>query len=207
MKASLLCSLAVVVLLAACDKPAEQPASVPVAPATEANLPPDAARATKAWSASSVGVGPLTATTPFTREAIAALFPRSDVKSAYLSEEGAQVPIITVTGPESLVLEIKEAGSTRLVGTTLVQGGAVVGPRGEALLDPWKGMGFGKADCVLGADRFSGAAICRRPDAPALGYVFGVRGDLNGKPGEAPDTAVLADKGFLREFLWQTPKS
>ncbi|MBX3481739.1 MAG: hypothetical protein KF842_15210 [Caulobacter sp.] len=205
MKLHLLNALAVVSLLAACGKPAEQQAAAPVAPATEANLPADAQTARQAWSASAVGIGPLTPSTPFNREAIAALFPGSEVGTAYLAEEGVQVPVITVNGPDDLVLEIRQAGSTGRIGDTLAQGGAVVGPRGETLMAPWSSLGFKASDCVIGADRYSGAALCRRADTPALAYVVGARGELAGRPGETPDPEGLADKGFLREFLWQAP--
>ncbi|MBI1404677.1 MAG: DUF1131 domain-containing protein [Caulobacter sp.] len=200
-----LIAAALVLLLAACGKPADKPVQAPVAPATEATLPADAPMARLAWSASAAGIGPLTPSTSFDREAVAALFPGADVRNAYLSEEGVQVPVITVNGPEDLVLEIKQAGSTGRVGDTLVQGGPVVGPRGETLMAPWSSLGFKAADCVIGADRYSGAALCRRVDTPALAYVIGARGELAGRPGETPDADVLADKGFLREFLWQSP--
>lgn len=190
--------------LAACGKPAEQQPTAPVAPATEATLPADAPRAAPAWTASNEGVGPVTAATAFDREAVAALFPESEVKTAFLSEEGAQVPIITVFGPQDLGIEIKEGNSRGKIGAILAQGGPVVGPRGERLMDPFPGLGFKAGDCVIGADRFSGAALCRRSPGDALAYVIGARGGLTGNPGDAPDSAGLAN-GFLREFLWQAP--
>ncbi|WGM37379.1 hypothetical protein [Caulobacter sp. NIBR1757] len=187
--------------LAACGKPAEQKPTAPVAEATEATVPEDAKRAAEAWTASNDGVGPVGAGTAFKREAIAALFPDSAVETAFLAEEGVQTPIITVSGPRELVLELK--GPDR-VGAILAQGGPVIGPRGEMLMAPFPSLTFKAGDCVIGADRFSGAALCRRAPGDALAYVIGRRGELSGNPGDAPDSAQLAE-GFLREFLWQSP--
>jgi hypothetical protein len=189
--------------LAGCGQPAEKP---PVAPATEANLPADAPSSQPAWSASPEGVGPLTGEVAFSRDAIAALFPGSEVKAAFLSVEGAQVPIITVIGPAELVLEA-EGGSDGKVGRILAQGGQVVGPRGEKLMDSFKVASFSASDCVIGADRYSGAVLCRRPGAPNLAYVYGAQGEVKGNPGDEPDAETLEQKGFLREFLWQAPLS
>lgn len=199
-------TLAVGLLLASCGQASEKtPATAPVQPATEATLPADAAAQAPAWTASAAGVGPVTAETDFTREAIAALFPQSEVKTAFLSEEGMQVPIITVNGPQELVLEIKEGMTPGKVGVIRAQGGPVVGPRGETLMAGFGGLDLKAADCVIGADSFSGAALCRRADTPTLAYVIGARGELAGNPGDTPDAAALQDKGFLREFLWQAP--
>ncbi|RYF95485.1 MAG: DUF1131 family protein [Caulobacteraceae bacterium] len=198
-------TLIALLALAACGKPAEQQPTAPVAPATEATLPADAPAAAPAWTASVDGVGPIKATTAFSRDAIAALFPDSEVKAAFLSEEGAQVPIVTVYGPSELAIQVKQGAAEGRIGAILAQGGPVVGPRGETLMAPFSGLGFKAGDCVIGADRFSGAALCRRPGAESLAYVIGARGELKGNPGDAPDAAELAAKGFLREFLWQAP--
>ncbi len=107
-------------------------------------------------------------------------------------------------GPEELGLELKQASRGGGVGAILAQGGPVVGPRGETLMSPFPSLGFKAGDCVIGADRFIGAALCRRAPGDALAYVIGRRGELTGNPGDTPDSAQLAD-GFLREFLWQAP--
>ncbi len=188
--------------LAACGKPAEQQPTAPVAAATEANLPADAPKATPAWTVSAEGVGPITGATAFDRDTIAALFPDSEVKNAFVNLEGEEYPIITIVGPDALSIEIMEDKGR--IYSIMAQGGPVVGPRGEALMSPFPSLGFKAADCVIGADRFSGAALCRRAPGDALAYVIGRRGELTGNPGDAPDSAQLAD-GFLREFLWQAP--
>lgn len=198
-------SLIALLALAACGQPAEPQPTAPVAAATEATLPADAPRATPAWTASVEGVGPITAKTAFSREAIAALFPGSEVKSAFISLEGDEYPIVTVNGPDDLVLEVMGGANKGEIGSILAQGGPVVGPRGETLMAPFASLGFKAGDCVIGADRFSGAALCRRAPADALAYVIGASGELKGNPGDAPNAAALDEKGFLREFLWQRP--
>lgn len=199
-------TLAAVLALAACGQASDKaPAAAPVQPATEATLPADAGAQAPAWSASAAGVGPITAETAFTVEAIKALFPDSQVEAAFLSEEGMQTPIITVNGPQELVLELKEGMTPGKVGVILAQGGPVVGPRGETLMTGWSSLGLKAEDCIIGADRFSGAALCRRADAPTLAYVMGAPGELAGNPGDVPSAATLQEKGFLREFLWQAP--
>jgi hypothetical protein len=192
--------------LAACGKPGDKPVQAPVAPATEANLPADAAEGAPAYSASDAGIGPVTTTTPFTQDAIAALFPGSQVKEAFLNEEGMQTSIVTVNGPDELVLEIQQSMTEGRVGKILAQGGPVAGPKGETLLDRWSALGFARDQCVMGVDRFVNALLCRRPGAPNLAYVLAIPG-YQATDDQVPPEALLADKAFLREFLWQGPLS
>ncbi len=205
MKPPLICVLLAALALAGCGKPSEQSQAPAVAAATEANLPPDAAGAAPVFSASEAGVGPLTETTPFNRNAIAELFPVSEVKAAYISEEGMQTPIVTINGPEALVLEVQAATSPGRVGRILVQGGPIAGPRGEKLLDRWPALGFKPEQCVMGADRFSSALLCRRTANDSLAFVFGIPGFV-ATGDEVPAEALLSEKAFLREFLWQAPQ-
>ncbi|MDH4386906.1 MAG: DUF1131 domain-containing protein [Caulobacter sp.] len=196
--------LLTLVLLAGCGPSGGPAAGAPVAPATEANLPVDAAGSAPAYSASEGGVGPVSVETSFSLGAMTALFPGSEVKAAYLGQEGVQTPILTVFGPAELALELQEGDRKGRVGWILVQGGPVVGPRGEAILDPWTRFDFPRKDCVMGADRFRSAALCRRPDAPSLAYVFDIPGLV--ADGEVlPPDALLTEKAFLQAFLWQAP--
>ncbi len=193
--------------LAACGKPADQKPTAPVAEATEATLPADAPRARPAWTVSADGVGPITGNTPFDRQVLAALFPESDVKSGLVSLEGDDYPIITITGPDELNIEIMQdttrgAAKGRIV-SIHAEGGPVIGPRGETLRTPFSALGLKAADCVIGADRLYGAALCRRPGTTTPAYVIGAPGQLSGNVGDTPDSAELASKGFLRGFLWQ----
>ena len=202
-KLSLIAPLAVTLGLAACGQAADKKAAPPVAPATEATMPADAPKAAPAWTASNDGIGPLNGATAFDAAAVTALLPGSEIKTAYLHEEGGETPIITAYGPDELGLELQ--GANGKVSRILAQGGPVVGPRGERLMDKFSASGLKAEDCVLGADRMSGAALCRRADAPNLALIYGAPGELKGKPGDTPDAAALAEKGFLREFLWQAP--
>lgn len=190
-------------ILAACGPQSEKADKVQVAPATEATMPADASGAVPAWSASNDGIGPINGGTAFDAATVTALLPGSEIKTAYLHEEGGETPIITAYGPQELSLELQ--GAKGKVSRILAQGGPVVGPKGEKIMDSFKVSGFAATDCVLGADRMSGAALCRRADAPNLALVYGAPGELKGNPGDAPDAAALAEKGFLREFLWQAP--
>ena len=197
-----LISLLTLFLLAGCGPSDGNGAKAPVAPATEANLPADAADAAPAYSASEGGVGPVSAGTPFSPEAVAALFPGSEVKAAFQNQEGVEAPILTVKGPGELVLEIQEGYKKGKVGRVLVQGGPVVGPRGEAILDPWTSIGFARKDCLLGV---KGHVLCRRPGAPSLAYVFAIPGFVGEVEAPSPPEALLAEKAFLQAFLWQAP--
>ncbi len=196
--------LITVLALAACGRPTESQPTVPVAAATEGALPADAPGAAPAWTVSAEGVGPITADTAFSRDAIAALFPDSEVKAAFINLEGEPYPVVTVFGPDELSIEVLQGTTKGRINSILAQGGPVVGPRGEKLMDPFSGLGLKASDCVIGADRAYGAALCRRPGTATPAYVIGARGGLTGNVGDTPDAAELA-KGFLREFLWQAP--
>jgi hypothetical protein len=197
-----LISLLTVFLLAGCGPSDGDDAKAPVAPATEATLPADAADAAPAYSASEGGVGPVSAETPFSLEAVTALFPGSEVKAAFQNQEGVATPILTVKGPGELVLEIQQGYQKGKVGRVLVQGGPVVGPRGEAILDPWSRFGFARKDCLIGVE---GQLLCRRPGEPSLAYVFAIPGFLGEVEAPPPPEALLSQKAFLRAFLWQAP--
>ncbi len=189
-------------LLAACSPDKGTVPEAAVAPATEATLPAEAANAAPAYSASEAGVGPLSAATPFDRETVAALFPGSEVKSTLQNQEGVQTPVLTVIGPGELLLEIQEGYRKAKVGRVLVQGGPVVGPRGEAILDPWSRFGFAGRDCLIGVE---GQLLCRRPGAPSLAYVFAIPGFEGEVEAPPPPEALLVEKAFLQAFLWQAP--
>lgn len=172
-----------------------------------ADAPPPAAGETPAAPAADPrridarAVGPITAETPFDREAIAALFPGAEVETAFLHDGEATTPIITVYGDAVGSLEIQGAPDGR-VSQVIVSGGPFRGPRGEALLAPWPDLGLTAGDCVMGEGRFRAAPVCRRAEAPNLAYVLSVpgwRGD------GLPDATTLNGRAALREFLWTRP--
>jgi hypothetical protein len=191
--------------LAACGKPPEQQPTAPVAPATEATLPADAPKAVPAWTVSADGVGPITGKTPFDRQAIAALFPESEVKSAFVNLEGDEYPIITITGPNELSIEVMGDTAEGRIESIHAEGGPVIGPRGEILMTPFSALGLKASDCVIGADRLTGSALCRRPGTTTPAYVIGAPGQLSGNVGDTPDSGELTSKGVLHSLLWQAP--
>lgn len=197
--------LAVLLPLAACGKPGEQTPTAPVAAATEATLPADAPRAQPAWTVSADGVGPISGKTPFDRQTIAALFPESEVRSAFVNLEGEQYPVITVTGPDELSIEVMGDTANGRIDSIHAEGGPVIGPRGETLTTPFPALGLKAADCVIGADRLAGLALCRRPGTTTPAYVISAPGQLSGNVGDTPDSGELTSKGVLHGLLWQAP--
>jgi len=189
-------------LVGGCSPSEQGGGKAPVALATEATLPADAAQGAPAYSASSEAVGPVSSETRFSLEAIAALFPGSEVKAAFQNQEGVETPVLTVKGPGELVLEIQEGDQKGQVGRVLVQGGPVVGPRGEAILESWSRFGLDRKGCLTGVE---GQLLCRRPGEPSLAYVFAIPGYLGQAEAPPPPEAVLAEKAFLQAFLWQAP--
>lgn len=191
--------LAAVLLLAACQPGAPQggePSDAPAPmdqPAEPAPVDPRAI--------SAAGVGPLNATTPFDRDAIAALFPGSEVQAEFLHFGEGTTPIITVTGPDEIALEI-QGGADGLVSQVIVSGGPFTGPEGAGLLAGWPELGVAAADCVMGEGRFVGQPICRKAGAPNLAYVLSVprwRGE------GLPDPTTLNGRARLAEYVWTRP--
>ncbi len=147
-------------------------------------------------------VGPIAAQTPFTLEAIQARFPKAQVKKAFLHGDGETgTPIITVDQDGTGILEVSGDPSTGMVGEIRVAGGPAAGPRGEALLMKWSAADMDLPRCRMGQGRDRYAVICTQPGEPVLRYVFGVPGWTKD---ELPPAQVLADKAFLREFVWKS---
>ncbi|HYE44631.1 MAG TPA: hypothetical protein VEA44_02540, partial [Caulobacter sp.] len=109
------------------------------------------------------------------------------------------------TAADGLALVVHGRSDGRL-GSIAATAGPVAGPKGERIGDAWKGLGFALSDCIVGADQASGQALCRRPGAPTLAYVFEAPGGL-GDTEQEPNADRIAEEGVLREFLWQAPLS
>jgi hypothetical protein len=146
------------------------------------------------------GVGPITGETAFDLATIKALFPKAVVKSAFIhTGEGPPGPIITVEQDNVPLLEIGK-GSEGGIGEIRLAGGPVEGPKGEALLGKWADLSFDIAQCRAGEGRTVNQAVCVRPEAPTVSYVFGVPGWTKGG---LPPVEVLKAKGQLNEFVWR----
>lgn len=168
--------------------PAQGPVAVKITPYTAGPLQVAAA-----------GVGPINASTAFDQPTIAALFPKAQVKSAFIHfGEGPPGPIITVEQDQVPVLEIGK-GAEGGIGEIRASGGDVRGPQGEALLAKWAELGFTPDQCRAGEGRTVNQVICVRPEAPSVFYVFGVPGWTKGG---MPDQATLKAKAQLNEFIW-----
>ena len=194
--------LPVLAVLAACqpgapegDEPADAPAAAPEAPAEEAPGVID----TRAVGID--GVGPIRADTAFDRDAIAALFPSSQVEAEFLHFGEETTPIITVTGPEEIALEIHGASDGN-VGEVIVSGGPYIGPGGSQLMDRWPELGVAASDCVMGEGRNVGQPVCRRADAQNVAMVLAVP---NWRGEGLPDPTTLNGRARLAAWIWTRP--
>ncbi|WP_029910250.1 DUF1131 family protein [Caulobacter sp. UNC358MFTsu5.1] len=146
------------------------------------------------------GVGPITGETAFDEATIKALFPKAVVKSAFIhTGEGPPGPILTLEQDNTPLLEIGK-GAEGGIGEIRLAGGPVEGPKGEALLAKWGDLGFDIVQCRAGEGRTVNQAVCVRPEAPTVAYVFGVPGWTKGG---LPPVEVLKAKGQLNEFVWR----
>lgn len=191
-------------LLAACG-PAGKKTDAPAPAAVEAPKSGPVAVVVRPYTGGPLhvradGVGPITAATAFDQPTIQALFPKAVVKNAFIHVgEGPPGPIITVEQGNVPLLEIGK-GAEGDIAEIRLAGGPVQGPRGEALLSKWADLSFDIAQCRAGEGRTVNQAICVRPEAPTVAYVFGVPGWTQGG---LPPVAVLKAKGQLNEFVWR----
>ncbi|MCC7268564.1 MAG: DUF1131 domain-containing protein [Caulobacteraceae bacterium] len=206
---SLAPSVLALALLAACGEPAapppplDAPAERPPPPVTVAPAP--AAPPAEPWTSGELkvtpgGVGPLSAATPFEREAVLALFPEARVEPGFLHFGDKTWPQIAVEQGDALGLSIIETSPGHR--EVRISAGQAVGPNGEALMARWADAKFDPADCEAGIGRDVGAIVCRRPDTPQISYIFGVPGWTQST---IPPAATLAEKAFIREIVWTPP--
>ena len=146
------------------------------------------------------GVGPITGATAFDQATIAALFPKAQVKSAFIhTGEGPPGPIIVVEQDQVPLLEIGK-GAEGGIGEIRLAAGPVEGPKDETLLAKWADLSFDIAQCRAGEGRTVNQVVCVRPEAPTVAYVFGVPGWTKGG---LPPVETLKAKGQLNEFVWR----
>lgn len=201
-------SLLVLAFLAACGEPAAPPpaADAPIErPPPPVTATPVVAPAAEPWTSGPLkitpgGVGPLSAATPFEREAVLTLFPEARVEPSFLHFGDQTWPQITVEQGDALGLSIIETRPGER--EVRVAAGQAVGPSGETLMAKWADAKFEPAQCEAGQGRDVHAVVCRRPDAPQIAYVFGV---LDWTQPTVPPPEVLAQKAFIREIVWRPP--
>lgn len=187
----------VLATLAACQPAAERETPAEAAPTAPAEQP----RMIDTRAVTAAGVGPIRADTPFDRDAVAALFPASRVEAEFLHFGEETTPIITVTGPEEIALEIQGAPDGN-IGQVLVLGGPFNGPGGERLGAGWPGLGVNAGQCVMGEGRFVGQPLCRKPDAENLALVLAVP---RWRGSGLPDPTTLNGRATLAAWLWTRP--
>ena len=191
-------------LLAACG-PAEKKTDTVTPPASEAPKSGPVAIAITPYTGGPLevradGVGPISGATAFDLATIKALFPKAVVKSAFIhTGEGPPGPIITVEQDNVPLMEIGK-GADGGIGEIRLAGGPVQGPKGETLLAKWADLSFDIAQCRAGEGRTINQAVCVRPEAPSVAYVFGVPGWTKGG---LPPVETLKAKGQLNEFVWR----
>lgn len=152
-------------LLAACGAPA---GALPAKPPKPETPPPR----TDGLLVAPGAVGPATTTTPFDAAALQRLFPDSRVEVSVPPGRQADGPVLLVTGPGDLWIAFE--GEQGTLSGAVVRGAAARGPRGETFGDSSGALGFTGDDCVINTR--ARTAVCRRPGAPQLGYVFDTRG-------------------------------
>jgi hypothetical protein len=180
-------------LIAACGPKAQEPQAPPSAPMVAAP---------ESFLAGEAGIGPITAQAPFEAAAMETLFPGAHVEASVMMDRDGEYPILTVMGAGlSVILEV-DGGDAGRITAVRVLGGRVRGPSGETLMTPWAALAFEPQDCAPGQNRELAALVCRRPAAPNLAYIIGIRGWSG--PGTPAPEKLTAD-GFLREMLWTPP--
>lgn len=151
------------------------------------------------------GVGPLRWDAPRTMEVLRALFPDARIERRQLVDGENRRTILIVERANTPILEAVERIDDPVVDNMLaafvvrVAAGQPVGPGGERLMDRWSRLDLKSSDCAMGEGRDRFALICPSSKAPSVKLAFGVPGWASDR---VPPDKVLADKAFLREFIW-----
>ncbi len=150
-------------------------------------------------------VGPLRWDAPRTAEVLRALFPDAKIDRQVRTDGDTQAPVLIVERNNQPILEAVGPPDDPLLANRgspfeiRIYGGEPVGPNGERLMDRWSRLGLKAADCTMGEGRDRFALVCPAPKTEGVALIFGIPGWTSD---QTPPDAVLADKAFLREFLW-----
>ncbi|MEM6327490.1 MAG: DUF1131 family protein [Bacteroidota bacterium] len=150
------------------------------------------------------GVGDLTSTTPFSREALEAALPAGfALEESRVLAEGDTIPtpILYAFHDGHLVLEISPDANGRRIERIDAASARVEGPHG---LRP--GIGFAEARgdrmrCAPGRGDLSGRAVCS-PGSGPLRYVFAHGGAPT--PEALPDDETM-QRSILERIVWMAP--
>lgn len=179
--------------LAGCDA---APAAAP--PATAPRLA--APHADGLLTVGEAGVGPITANTPFSAEALAALFPDAEVRDLGSPADCGGSACILVTGP-GFRLRVDRDPSEPVIGRIHLSGEAARGPNGEEVLQRGLVGDFSPAQCRGREAPGVLTALCRRTADSHVGFLFSV-GDF-APPRTAPTPLQeLGARGYLAEIVW-----
>lgn len=150
---------------------------------------------------SASGVGPLTAETPFSQEAIGEALPGYDVEADSRSAEGVTVRAMRVAREGRTVMTVFGSGDTveriHVIDPAIATRHETIGSTLSDNLD-----GRGMPGCAPGMEEASGKVLCPALDAPNVRLIYA--GDWAGPDGELPPPAVLED-WTLESILWVAP--
>lgn len=148
-----------------------------------------------------LGIGGLTAVTPFSAEAIQATFPNMDVTMQTQSIEGVDYPVIVVSDGDAGKMEIEPTSDAALIYRIKAIGAQFSGLSGHTVGDTFESV-YGSTtpdSCVAGMDAAAGFVLCLAPSSQNVQYAFA--GGWNYTFDQLPDEAALSD-GVLQQIVW-----
>jgi hypothetical protein len=147
------------------------------------------------------GVGPVTQETPFSADAIAALFPEAEVTTRTAPEGYALQPVILVR-QTGLGMRIEGDAEKAVITRVLVWGDNALGPNGERLADTGGPKSFSPAQCRVRPNTALLTAVCRRTPDSHVSLTYTV-GEFAPPRRAAADHDELIAHGFLAYIMWE----
>ena len=120
------------------------------------------------------GVGPITATTPFSIPVIAKLLPNLRVIAGVSSTEGEEFPTIRVLDGETELFVINPNGSEKGIGSIWVTNGKIV-HNGKGRIGSLYSAIYGATiskECFPGGEESTGKVFCRASPSSHIRFVF-----------------------------------
>ena len=198
---SLLLFVAAGLALAGCGRQAERPSTVLGTPAPRLAAPFTG----EVLTVTEAGAGPITRDTPFSAEAIAALFPDAEVTTADLTRSGRTIPVIRVRQTE-LLLTIESSADEPVIAAVHAGGENARGPNGEQLHQTGGPARFTPDQCPVDPAATALSAVCRRTPDSHVSLVFTV-GDFGRPSNAASPYDQLVAHGFLADIVWERSPS
>lgn len=147
------------------------------------------------------GIGSLTASTPFSADAIQSAFPNMTVDTETQSAEGVEYPILVVSDGSSQMMTIEPTGDNALIYRVKVNDPQASGTSGHTPGTTFAEVYGGSIpdSCVSGIDEASGFVLCSAPSAQNVQYAF--TGNWEFTFDQLPDEAAL-NSGVLQHIVW-----